>query len=271
MKKIIFAFLAVVNFMFISCRSTKQINKVIATKDSSTLVISRSAADSIIHVNNVLKDFKNRYIDFKTFSAKIKVDVETSKKKLNDLTVVVRVIKDSAIWMSVSGSIFNVEAFRVFITKDSVILLNKLEKEVQYRSLDYLQEVTQIPFDFKTLQDLLVGNPVFYNDSIQSFRNTENFILITSIGKYFKNLITLSPDKKIMVNSKLDDVNRLRNRTANLSYEDYDNSSGFMFSNTRHILIAEKDKTDMRLKFRQVEFNKELSMTFKITKNYTRK
>ena len=74
-----------------------------------------------------------------------------------------------------------------------------------------------------------------------------------------------------MINSKLDDVNRLRNRTANLSYEDYDNSSGFMFSNTRHILIAEKDKTDMRLKFRQVEFNKELSMTFKITKNYTRK
>lgn len=270
MRKITFIGFVVLNFMIVSCRPTKQINKVIAPKDTTAVLSNKSAADSIMQVNKALVEFKSRYIDFRTFSAKIKVDVETSKEK-QDLNVVVRIIKDSAIWMSVSGSIFNVELFRLFITKNSVILLKKLDKEVQYRSVDSLQEVTQIPFDFKTIQDLLIGNPIFYNDNIKTFRHYDNFILMSSIGEYFKHLLTLSPDTKVLLHSKLDDVDMARNRTADINYDDYENNSGFLFSMNRHIVIAEKNKIDMRLKFRQVEFNKELSMTFNIPKNYTHK
>ena len=155
-----------------SCKTTRQINKVIAPKDSTTVFDNKSAEDSIKLVNETLKAFDAHYIDFKTFSAKIKVDIEDSKGKQPDLVAVIRMIKDSAIWISLSASILNVEVYRVLITKDSVILLNKLEREVQYRTLDYLQEVADIPIDFKTLQDLIVGNPVFYNDSIKSYRHT---------------------------------------------------------------------------------------------------
>lgn len=270
MKKIIFIGFVVLNIMIVSCRPTKQINKVIATKDT-TVVISKSTTDSILQVNKTLLEFKSRYIDFRTFSAKIKADIETSKEKLPDLTAVVRILKDSAIWMSVSATFLNIEVYRVFITKDSVILLNKKDKEVQYRSLDYLQEVTQIPFDFKTVQDLLIGNVIFYNDSIQSFRRNDNSILITSRGGFFKHLLTLSPDTKVLVHSKLDDIDMSRNRTADINYSDYENNSGFLFSTNRHIVITEKNKIEMRLKFRQIEFNKELSMSFNIPKNYTRK
>ncbi len=63
--------------------------------------------------------------------------------------------------MSLSATFLNIEVYRVLIMKDSVILLNKQQKEVQFRSLDYLQEVIQIPFDYKTIEDLLIGNPVF--------------------------------------------------------------------------------------------------------------
>ena len=252
------------------CRTTRQINKVIAPKDT-TSAINKSAADSILQVNNTLKEFRSHHIDFTSFSAKLKVEVETSKEKLPDLTAVVRILKDSAIWMSVSATFLNIEVYRVFITKDSVILLNKKDKEVQYRSLDYLQEVTQIPFDFKTLQDLLIGNPIFFNDSIQSYRHYDNFILISSIGGYFKHLMSLAPDTKVLLHSKLDDVDMARNRTADINYDTYDNNSGFLFSSDRHIVIAEKNKIDMRLRFRQVEFNKELSMTFNVPKNYKRK
>ncbi|MEJ7627525.1 MAG: DUF4292 domain-containing protein [Ferruginibacter sp.] len=253
-----------------SCRTARQINKVIAPKDS-VVVINKSITDSIAQVNKTLSEFKSHYIDFKTFSAKIKADVETSKEKLPDLTAVVRIIKDSAIWMSVSASFLNIEVYRVLITKDSVILLNKRDKEVQFRSVDYLQEVTQIPFDFKTIQDLLVGNPIFFNDSIQSIRNNDNFILISSRGEFFKHLLTLSAENKTLMHSKLDDVDLSRNRTANISYSDYESTSGFLFPTSRNIAIAEKTKIDMRLKFRQVEFNKELSTSFSIPKNYTRK
>lgn len=257
--------------MFVSCRTTKQINKVIAPKDS-TAVVNKSAKDSaFIQINKDILDFKKNYIDFNTFSAKIKAEVETSKEKLPDLTAVVRIQKDKAIWMSVSATFLSIEVYRVLITPDSVILLNKKDKEVQYRSLDYLQEVTQIPFDFKTLQDMLIGNAVFYNDTIQSSRRVNNFILLSTVGKYFKHLLTLADDTKLLVHSKLDDVDITRNRTADISYGDYEIAGGFLFSTSRRIIISEKNKIDMNLKFRQVEFNKELPMTFNIPKNYTQK
>ena len=135
---------------------------------------------------------EHNYIDFKTFSAKIKVEYQDSKGKQPDVTAIVRIIKDSAIWISLTASILNIEVYRVLITKDSVILLNKQEKEVQYRSLDYLQEVTEIPFDYKTLQDLLIGNPVFIDSNIVYYKKTDDQILFSMVGGYFKHLLTLS-------------------------------------------------------------------------------
>src|SRR5438128_1096253 len=165
-----------------SCKTTRQqINKAIAPKDTAAAINNQSVADSLKIVTGTMQEFRAHHINFNTFSAKIKVEIEGSKGKQPDITAVVRVIKDSAIWISLSATFLNIEVYRILITKDSVILLNKRDKEVQFRSLDYLQEVTEIPFDYKTVEDLLVGNPVFYNDSIISYRKYENFVLISSI------------------------------------------------------------------------------------------
>ncbi len=255
----------------VSCRTTKNINKVIAPKDTTDLMVNKSAEDSLKIVNATIDQLNAHYIDFKTFSAKIKVDVTDSKGKQPDITAIVRILKDSAIWISLSATFLNIEVYRVLIKKDSVILLNKQAKEVQFRSLDYLQEVTEIPFDFKTLQDLLVGNPVFYNGKVNSYRHNGNFILLTCVGEYFKNLLTLSLDNQLLLHSKMDDVDVSRNRTADITYDDYENKNGVMFSTSRQIVVSEKNKIDISMNFKQYEFNKELSVSFSIPKNYKRK
>ena len=251
-----------------SCKTTRQINKVIAPKDSTTVFDNKSAADSIKLIRETLSAFNANHIDFKTFSAKIRVDIEDSKGKQPDLTAVVRIIKDSAIWISLSATLLNIEVYRVLITKDSVILRNIRDKEVQFRSLDYLQDLEDLPVDFKTIQNLLVGNPVFYSDSIMSYRQTGNFILLSSIGKVFKNLLTISADNKLLQHIKLDDIDISRNRTADITYDSYENNNGINFSTYRQIIVSEKNKLDLRLNFKQYEFNKELSVTFNIPKNY---
>ena len=73
-----------------------------------------------------------------------------------------------------------------------------------------------------------------------------------------------------MMHSKLDDVDINRSRTADLTYADYENKSGFNFSTYREITVSEKNKLDIRLNFKQYEFNKVLSVSFNIPKNYTR-
>ena len=252
-----------------SCKTVKQINKAIAPKDTSAVVIiDQSKADSILMIKNTIDNLNRNYIDFKTFNAKIKVDYEDNKGKQPDVTAIVRIIKDSAIWISLTASFLNVEIYRVLMTKDSVILLNKRDKEVQYRSLDYLQEVTQIPFDYKTLQDLLIGNPVFIDSNIVYYKKTDDQILFSMVGLYFKNLLTLSSGNYFLTHSKLDDVDIARSRTADLTYADYENKSGFNFSTYREITVSEKNRLDIRMNYKQYEFNKELSVSFNVPKNY---
>lgn len=264
--------LAVIGLLIFSvsgCRPTRQINKAIAPKDSAVSVVNnQSADDSIAMVRGTLDSLLNKRINFKTFNAKIKVEYQDVKGKKPDLTAVVRIIRDSAIWISLTASIINFEVYRVLITKDSVILLNKQDKEVQYRSLDYLQEVTQIPFDYHTLEDLLVGNPVFLDSNIVAYRKLNDRILLSVAGLFYKNLLTLTSDNFILVHSKLDDVDINRNRTADITYSDFENKNGINFSTYREITVSEKNKLDIQLNFKSYEFNKELSVFFNVPKNY---
>jgi hypothetical protein len=272
MKNLTYIFFGLLLTAFVfSCKTTKQINKVIAPKDTSlTKMPTRSAADSIAMITSTLANFRKNHIDFKTFNARIKVEYQNNKGKQPDITAIVRIVKDSAIWISLTATFLNIEVYRVLVTKDSVILLNKQDREVQYRSLDYLQEVTQIPFDYSTLQDLLVGNPVFMNNNVSSYRKTENQVLLSVTGKIFKHLLTLSSDNYLLQHSKLDDVDINRNRTADITYSGFENKAGVYFSTYREITVSEKDKLDIQLTFKQYEFNKELSVYFNVPKNYKR-
>lgn len=272
MKQLLSIILSTVIFLSIfSCRSTKQINKVIAPKDTTVnKSVDKSAADSLLMVQQTMSRLKGHHIDYVSFNAKIKVEYEDIKGRKPDILAVVRIMKDSAIWVSLSASILNVEVYRLLITKDSVILMNTRDKEVQYRSLDYLQEVTQIPFDYKTIQDLLIGNPVFFDSAIVSLKKVEDKILVFTVGDFFKHLLTLSGENILLLHSKLDDVDVNRNRTADISYGDYESKNGIDFSTYREITVSEKNKLDIRLKYKQYEFNKELSVLFKVPKNYKR-
>jgi len=256
----------------VGCKTAKKIQAAVDKKDSTSINITQPVnEDSILLVKNAFKEVSSKKIDFKTFSAKIKVEYEDANGKQPNITAYVRALKDSLIWISGYATIFNVEAFRILIKKDSVFVLDKINKEVKLRSIDYLQEVTEIPFDFKTLQNLLIGNPIFLDDNVISFKETESKILLATLGKYFKHLLTLNRSDHLLIHSKLDDVNIIRNRTADITYGDYVNNNGVNFSTFREITVSEKNKLDVQLNFKQYEFNKELVIVFNIPANYTRK
>lgn len=254
-----------------SCRTAKKINTAIAPRDTAAIAASQSIKDSLQFAATVKQNLRNNFIDVRTLSAKIKVEIEDAQGKQPDVTAVVRMIKDSAIWVSLTATFLNIEVYRALITKDSVILLNKQKKEVQYRSLEYLQDVTSIPFDFATLQDLLLGNPIFFDTSNVVFKKRENEIMASSITENFKNLLTLSLDRCLLSHSKLDDADVYRNRTADITYDNYEEMSGKWFSRNRQIIVSEKNKLDIHMDFKQVEFNKDLSVSFTIPRNYKRK
>jgi hypothetical protein len=256
-----------------SCRPTRNIKKIdsaISRKDTTALVIVDTVRkiDSVATERVLFRRLVANKIDFQTFQAKIKVNYKSSDSE-DGATANIRMKKDSVIWLSLTG-LLNVEGYRVLITRDSVHVMNKLKKIIQHRSISFLQEVAQIPFDFNTLQDLIVGNTVFLDSNIVSYKIRDDVKQTTLImmGKIFKHLLVYASETSRPVHSKLDDVDNMRNRTADITFDNYEDKNGHVFSTKRFISVAEKSKLDINLDFKQYTFDEPLDFPFKVSKNY---
>lgn len=273
MNRILIILVVAASF-FASCRSTKKIQTAITGIKRDTVFVVEppddAHADSVSFIKKTYDQIEHQRISYTTFSAKVNVDYSGKDDKSYNVNAFVRMYKDSVIWISVNA-IFGIEAMRAYITKDSVKLIDKQNKVFTARSVAYLQEVTALPLDLPTLQDLIIGNPVFLDSNIIYYNRVGNTVSLLSIGELFKNLITINMNDDHLQHCKLDDVDVNRNRTCDLTYSDYENKKGPDFSTNRKITIAEKSKLDVRLDFKQYDFNETLSFPFPIPKNYKRK
>jgi hypothetical protein len=255
---------------FTSCRSTRHISTAIAKKDTVVTDPRTTAkADSIAFMKSALQGLQSHHIEYTTFTAKVNIDYKDDAGKNYDVNATLRMYKDSAIWLS-ANAVLGIEAIRLLITKDSVKIIDKLNKNYTARSVDYLQEVTQLPLDLKTVQDLLIGNPVFLDTNIVSYVKLDESVILLSVGSWFKNLLTLNASDKSLERSKLDDADVTRLRSADLYYSDYENKDNVLFATNRRIIMSEKKKLDIKVDFKQYGFNGEVSFPFSIPKNYTR-
>jgi outer membrane biogenesis lipoprotein LolB len=252
-----------------SCRSTRNIQTAINKKDTTRVAVDSNREDTVRFVRATLQKLDSNRVQFNTFNAKVNIDYRGSDGKSYDVNANVRMYRDSAIWIS-ANALLGIEAMRVLITRDSVKLLDKLNKVYTARSVDYLQEVTTLPLTLATLQDLIIGNAVFVDSNVVHITAKSGTVSLLSIGTWFKNLLTLDGSSGQLLYSKLDDVDLVRNRTADLSYSDYENKKGFPFATRRRILVSEKGRLDIKLDFKQYDLNVPVSFPFSVPKNYER-
>lgn len=254
------------------CRPAKKIQKIqdaVSKVDTAAVVVvtKNDKVDSSKLIADVYNKVLKNKIDFNTFSAKVKVDY-VGKESDDQATAFFRIKKDSVIWVSLRGAL-GIEGLRLQVTKDSVIVMYMLKKQVARRSISYLQEITQLPFDFHTLQDVIIGNPIYVDSNIISYRtNVNNELEVLMIGKLFKHLVTLDEIDYKILHSKLDDVDAMRNRTCDITFGEYDGSTGVPFATKRRITVAEKSKLDINLDYKSYVFNQPVSFPLPDTKNF---
>ncbi|HLG40305.1 MAG TPA: DUF4292 domain-containing protein, partial [Chitinophagaceae bacterium] len=249
------------------CRPTRKIQNVITKRDSVVVVAppEKKGEDTAKIIKENFARLQTQKISFTTFSARMDVDYVGADGKKDKVNATLRMYKDSLIWISLTG-LLGIEGLRAYITQDSIKVLNKLDKIYTARSVAYVQEVTGLPLDLSSMQDLIIGNPIFLDSNIVSFLRAGNTISILSIGEWFKNLITLNDG--IMHHSKLDDLDINRNRTCDLTYDDYENKKGVSFSSKRRITVSEKSKLDIKLDFKSYNFNEPLNFRFSVPRDY---
>lgn len=265
----------IVLYSMSGCHSTKQLQTAVNKRDTPIVRSGVKSGDSSLinlsSANTILNTLHKNRIDFNTFSAKVKVQYEDKNGKQPDFNAFIRLKKDSLLWISISATFLGIEAFRICITPDTLIILNKLDKTIEYHPFSYVESIAHIPLNFSLLQDIIIGNPVYVGDSIVSFRQTESHVMIGTVGRFFKNLLTLSATNYQLERMKLDDINISKNRTAGLLYDSYVKNNNFNFSTYRGISVSEKTKVDIKIQFKQYEFNNDLSFPFNIPRNYKTK
>lgn len=252
----------------ISCRTARKaiITRPVVQDTLASLPPTVPVHDEIDEASRLYERVLANHIDFKTFSAKAKIDLENDKGKQQGLNVSLRVQKDSVIWVSVNFSFL--EVARAIVTRDSVKVINKLKKEVYLRSLDNIEDLVNIPFNFNTLQELIIGNPVYFTSAIRDISRSSSVISFVCETDQFINTIDVYADDYSLQECKLVDKDTLRNRYCELTYGNYQNINNRNFPSKRKIFVEDKGVTQLFLDFKKAEFDQPLSFPFSIGNGY---
>lgn len=259
--------------LLISCSPRKSIQKVQEQKAeiSSPTTIATNVeikTETVKIPDNVFNKVMENRISFTTFNAKIRARYE-GKEGVDEATMFVRIKKDSAIWLSLRGPL-GIEGYRIMITADSVHIIDLLKKSVLHKNIGYLKEISSVPFDFNTLQDFVVGNPILIDTIIESQKVNENNTTIVVTGKGYTQFITLDNLDYRVLQSKLEKGIESKTAALDITFSDFENSLTNQFSKTRKMVVSGKSKMDILLEFKQFSFNQPVTFPFIIPKNYKR-
>lgn len=265
---------AVISLALLSCGSAKKITRANFPSDTSGIVKRDSSAATAAAERalaaGISEKMKDNHIDFKTFEAKLKVDYNSDKgNSFNNIRANVRMIKDSVIWISCSVLILD-DVVRCMITKDSLKLVNRKDKTVLLRDIATAKETLNIPFDFATLQDLLIGNAIYFNDSITNIVKTSSVVSFSCQHPTLISLFNVFADDFGLQQSKVTDKDSA-GRSCELTYGEYKTVQGRKFPTQRRIFIEEKNILKIAMDFKdKIEFDAPVSTPFRIPANYTK-
>ena len=259
----------------VACSNVKKVQVIqdaLAVKvvPDATALAEKVRLDSLLMVKGIVTNIANNKIGFSTMNAKLKIDYETSSDKRNSITNI-SIQKDSCIYITMRFDL-GVIGIKAFINKDSIFLSFPQSKITERHPLSYLQELIKIPLSYQTIEDLVIGNPIFMDSiDITYYKVINERLQVSLMGKLFKNLIILSEDNTKLIELKLDDVDAAKHRTCDINYSQHTLVKNIQFPLYRTISISAQTKLDIGMEIKEFNFDEPLKYTFTIPKTGRRK
>jgi hypothetical protein len=264
-----------ITFLLASCATSRKVQVIqdaLSKKDTTSVqvIAEKTKIDSSEIVRQIVEKIATTKLSFNTMNARVKLDYE-SVNNSDAFIANISIEKGTAIYITVRGAM-GVIGLKAIITKDSVKLFYPLKKKVEFRPLSYLQEVIKIPFTYNTLEDLIVGNPIFMEEAnIVTYKMNSNKLQVGMSGKLFKNLITLSEDNIKVMHLKLDDIDINEHRTCDITYSNHNSVLQNQFPINRDIAIASQSRLEIHMEMKDYSFNEPLKYNFVIPKSGKRR
>lgn len=226
-------------------------------KGSSQKLKKRSVEDLLAKKSEAI--YSDQY-----FGAKIKTKYWENGVKGESVYVNLRMKKDSLIWMSISPAIgVSVEVARAMVTKDSIYLLDKINKKYYVRSFDFLQETVKYPIDFQLAQHLILGDtPSACNLNTSNHRG-EKYQL-----KGENCSLELDPNSYYPVRFQLEDA--ANNSMLEAVLADVKPIADFYFGESRKLKLSDErlGSFEAEMEFSKLKYGEKLSFPFKVSSKY---
>lgn len=251
------AFLAV----FASCKAKKEllpaslIPKVMAEVPKSDLA-KVAKINALQQMNTV----------FKTLSIKAKADLNIDNKS-NEVNMNIRMRNNEAIWVSVTA-IAGLEVARVYITPDTVKILNRLDNIYIQKPFSYIYEFTNERITFQTLQSVLLGNAMeeFISEDTEVNMEGENTSFKTILASMIYNL-RVNLQNKAMVN-QLSDLKAGQELLVN-----YSNFTSVNEQQIPHLVTmnskAKSKIISLNLDYLKIEMDTKFELPFRVPERFS--
>lgn len=209
--------------------------------------------------------------EFDFLSAKAKIDFESDKDNVS-ATANIRIQKDSVIWISLSPGL-GIEAARVLISKDSVCIVDKINKV--YMSYNFLELSQKFDFDlnYGLVESVILGNLIYPYDREKVVKTSATYAYNQQHGNfYFENFI----GAKTMKLEEVRVLDTVSNNSFSVNYSDFQFVEDQVFPFKIAARLTHKDTskgdTKVKIEFKQTNIEKKpLKFPFNVPQKYERK
>lgn len=248
-------------------------NKLTTMFAMMVMLIAFSACSkklSVISSDRDLENFSTDEFKFEYLQSKLKVRFQSPDQNISS-SANLRIKADSAIWISLAPAL-GIELARGIITQDTIIFIDRFNKDVYAYNFKQLSQMLNFPVTFDILQAMLVGNmplPLKRGDGVDKDRG--KFLLSQQRGSI--NLTSeVDNDSR-----KLESIKMLEMPSANqmnITYDQFSRIDDEVFPFLGLISIIYKtsqgdEETSIRIEHSKVErFSTPLSFPFSIPDKY---
>lgn len=216
----------------------------------------------------VLSNLRNDIIDFEWFSGKARLGI-SSKELSIQTNANIRIVKDSLIWVNVSKLGF--EVGRALITRDSVFVIDRIQRQYAIKSLESIFNDYDVPVNFGHLQDLLIGVPFSENREKPTLNQKGEHLTLSYLDQNgIKVNYLIHKALNELVEMEISDPNGHTLEARFDQYKTEDDGNKFSYFRKYNLPLEKEGNYSLEMKFSKTEFNIPKSLYFEIPKKYKR-
>lgn len=252
MKKYIIFFI-LLPFLILSCKTFKK---------GEDIQLKKAKSEKFL-----LKKMIQNQVEAESLAAKAKVTVR-DETGVTKFTTNFRWLKDSIIWMNFKK--VSVEAARVKITPDSIIIIDRMNKKYIAEDFNYAQQEYNLPTGFAGLQAFLLGNPIFFTKDLKADIDDNRYHLKGKTDRY-ETEYWLEATTFLLRKMKVDDFRNGRILEYDLGdYGKLDGGQNFSYFRNLNLNSREFGEMSVKMELSKVELNQVENIRFSIPGHYER-